>query len=279
MTATILIDGLPAAADDLHYLALVNYAAVTSFRVEDGGVRGLDLHLARLHASAIEMFGLAVEEERLRDLMERALSGRKDAWLRVSLFSPFIWARLPSDRVRPKVMTAVAPPPPPLADSVRLQSQTYVRDAAHLKHTATFPLIRARRLAQDAGFDDALFADEAGLISEGSLWNIGFVRGGRIVWPKAPMLSGVAQALIQRGLAEQGLSSETRPVHLGDIAAFDGAFLCNSATPVCPITAIDAAVFAIDRSILDRLARAWASQPPQAIAARDDDEAVSSLGR
>lgn len=135
----ILIDGLPASEEDLHYMALVNYGGVTSFRVEHGAVRGLDLHLARLHASAIEMFGVAVGEQRLRDLTGLALGDRRDAWLRVSLFSPFIWARLPSERVQPKVMTVVAPPATPLAESVRLQSQTYVRDAAHLKHTATFP--------------------------------------------------------------------------------------------------------------------------------------------
>ena len=46
--AEILIDGAPASPDDLAYLALVNYGAYTSFRVEGGGVRGLDLHLARL---------------------------------------------------------------------------------------------------------------------------------------------------------------------------------------------------------------------------------------
>lgn len=266
MTMDILIDGLPASVEDLHYLALVNYGGVTSFRVEQGAVRGLDLHLARLHASAIEMFGVAVGEQRLRDLMGLALGDRRDAWLRVSLFSPFIWARLPSERVQPKVMTVVAPPATPLAESVRLQSQTYVRDAAHLKHTATFPLIRARRLAQDAGFDDALFADRDGLISEGTLWNVGFLRGDRIFWPQAPMLAGVTQALIDLGWSDQGLVSEMRPIHLRDMVTFDGAFLCNSATPVCPITAIDDVVFDNDPAILSRLERAWSSQPPQPVA-------------
>ena len=191
--------------------------------------------------------------------------GRRDAWLRVSLFSPYIWARLPSDRVLPKVMTVVGPPPPPLATSVRLQPQTYVRDAAHLKHTATFPLIHARRLAIDAGFDDALFADADGLISEGSLWNIGFLTGDTVVWPQAPMLAGVAQSLIEAGLGAAGLSGTTRPVHLTDLDAFDAAFLCNSATPACPITAIGDHVFGAAPERIDRLARAWSSNTPQPI--------------
>ena len=260
-----LIDGLPPTEADLRYLAIVNYGAYTSFRIEDAGVRGLELHLARLDASAIELFGEPVGEDRLRDLMGLALGDRRDAWLRVSLFSPYIRARLPSDRVLPKVMTVIAPPPPPLADSVLVQPQTYVRDTAHLKHTATFPLIHARRVAREAGFDDALFADADGLISEGSLWNIGFLTGDTVVWPQAPMLEGIAQALISRGLAAVGLTERHAPVHLIDIAAFDAAFLCNSATPACPITAIGDHVFGAAPERIDRLARAWSSNTPQPI--------------
>ncbi|WP_425990655.1 aminotransferase class IV [Brevundimonas sp. TWP2-3-2] len=260
-----LIDGLPPTEADLRYLAIVNYGAYTSFRIEDAGVRGLDLHLARLDASAIELFGEALAEDRLRDLMRLALGDRRDAWLRVSLFSREILPRSPSARGRPSVMTVVSPPPPPLAGRMRLQARTYVRDDAHLKHTATFPLIHARRLAIDAGFDDALFADADGLISEGSLWNIGFLTGDTVVWPQAPMLAGVAQSLIEAGLGAAGLSGTTRPVHLTDLDAFDAAFLCNSATPACPITAIGDHVFGAAPERIDRLARAWSSNAPQPI--------------
>ncbi|MEQ7155565.1 aminotransferase class IV [Brevundimonas aurifodinae] len=261
----ILIDGLPATEDDLRYQALVNYGAYTSFRVEAGGVRGLDRHLARLVANAEELFGAAVETGRLRDFIRTALDDRRDAWLRISVFSPEIWARLPSGRVRPKVMTTVSPPPPPLADSVRVQVQTYGRDAAHIKHTATFPLIRARRLALDAGFDDALFADADGLVSEGSLWNVGFLKGDTVVWPQADMLPGVAQALIQAGLDGVGLDQRAQPVRVGDLDGFDGAFLCNSATPACPITAIGAVAFDADPDRIQKIVQAWASAPLQPI--------------
>lgn len=265
MTAELLIDGLPPTEADLRYLALVNYGAYTSFRVEGGGVRGLDLHLARLTANAVELFGHAPRSADLRSLMRIALDGCDDSWLRISLFSPEIWPRLPSARVRPKVMTTVSPPPPPLATSVRVQPQTYVRDAAQIKHTATFPLIRARRLAQDAGFDDALFADADGLISEGSLWNVGFLSGDTVVWPEAPMLPGVAQALISNRIADHGLTQRTARVRLSDLTDFDGAFLCNSATPACPITAIGDHAFAASPDRIEHIAAAWTSQPVQAI--------------
>lgn len=259
------IDGAPATAGDLAHIALVNYGAYTSFRVEEGAVRGLDLHLARLEASAVELFGESVGEDRLRGLMRAAVADRPDCWLRVSLFSPEIGPRTPDAVAPPRVMTAVFPPPPPLPDSCRLAVQTYAREAAHLKHVATFGLVRARRLARAAGFDDALFVDAAGRISEGSLWNIGLLAGGCVVWPEASMLAGVGQALIRRGLPAVGLSDRVETVRLADLPRFDAAFLCNSATPACPVVAIGDHALAARPELIDRLRAAWASNPPRPI--------------
>ena len=261
----ILIDGLPPTESDLTYLALVNYGAYTAFRVEDGGVRGLDHHLGRLDDYAGALFGEPVGERTLRACIAAAVGDRREAWLKVSLFSPEILARKPSAWVRPKVMTALSPPPPPLATSVRLQIQTYAREMAHIKHTATLGLVHARRLAREAGYDDVLFAAVDGLISEGASWNIGFLSGDTVVWPRAPMLTGVTQILIDRGLAGVGMTSVTRPIRTSDIPTFDGAFLCNSATPACPITAIDGHAFQTSPDVIDCLAAAWASNPQEPI--------------
>jgi branched-subunit amino acid aminotransferase/4-amino-4-deoxychorismate lyase len=260
-----LIDGLPPSPDDLAYLATTNYGAYTSFRVEAGGVRGLDLHLARLKASAEALFGEAVPEDKLRHVMRMALGETTTAWLRIGLFSPEIRPRTPDAVVRPKVLTTISPPPPPLGSNLRLQTQTHTRLLPEHKHTATLEAIYARRTARQAGFDDALYVDGEGLISEGSLWNIGFLQGDTVVWPQAPMLAGVGQALIDQGLAGQGMNSRTRPVHTVELSAFDGAFICNSATPACAVTAIGEVVFNVDDTRLDRLRAAWASAPLQPI--------------
>ena len=259
----ILIDGVPATREDLAHVALVNYGAYTSFRVENGGVRGLDLHLDRLEAGAFDLFGEAVGETRLRALMRRAVGDRTACWLRLSLFSPDISPRSPGWTGTPRVMTATFAPPPPLASTIRLQTQTYQREAPHLKHVATFGLIRARRMAAAAGFDDALFVDDQGRISEGSLWNVGFLRDGGVVWPQAPMLAGVAQALLQRGLEAAGSPGVTEPVRVEELGRFDGAFICNSATPACAVRSIDGHAF--PAPLPDALEAAWFSQPRQPI--------------
>lgn len=261
----ILVEGAPATEAELACLALVNYGAYTSFRVEEGGVRGLDLHLARLEASAIDLFGESPGEARLRELMRHAVADRDDCWLRVSLFSPEIRPRDAGWHGCPRVMTAVFPPPPPLGEALRVLPVTYGREAAHLKHTAGFGLMRARRTAAAAGFDDALFVGEQGQIAEGTLWNIGFIRGETVVWPQAPMLAGVAQALIGRGLESVGLNVVSEPMRLLDLGGFEAAFLCNSATPACAITAIGTETFAGADAMIARLQQAWRSNPRQPI--------------
>jgi branched-subunit amino acid aminotransferase/4-amino-4-deoxychorismate lyase len=260
----LVIDGAPATADDLAPPALVNHGAYTSFRVESGAVRGLGLHLARLEAASVELFGEVVQQERLRDLIRVALAGRDAAWLRVSLFAPEISHRQVAWTGRPRVMIGVFDPPAPLGPC-RVMPLTYLREAPHLKHVATMGLIRARRAAVQAGFDDALFTDAEGRVLEGTLWNVGFVRGDEVVWPEGPKLEGVAQALIQRNLDAVGMTSCHAVVRLGDLPTFDHAFLCNSATPAAALTAIGGHTLDPAPDVVARLAAAWSAAPPEKI--------------
>lgn len=260
------IDGQPANAAELGHFVLSNYGAFTSMQVEDGAVRGLDLHLARLETEAVELFGVAVPETRLRQRMRQALDGRGGRFsLRVNLFSGAISLRAPDAMVEPNVLTTVSAAASPLNTPLRLQTQTYGRETPHLKHAATFGLSLARRRAVQAGFDDALFVDVEGRISEGSIWNIGFVQGETVIWPEAPMLMGIGMGGLQRGLVEAGRASVTRPVFISELAGFDAAFICNSATPVCAVSEIDGRPLALAPDMIVRLSEIWRSQPCQAI--------------
>lgn len=254
------IAGAPATPDQLAHQALVTYGAYTSFRVEHGAVRGLDHHLARLQRSAVELFGELIDETALRAWMRSALSGRTHAWMRLSLFSPHISHRDPIFVGSPEVMIGVFDPLPPLVGRLRLQTRRHVREAPEHKHLATFGLVRARRLARAEGFDDALFVGPDDLISEGTLWNIGFLQDGGVVWPEAPMLAGVSQALIAAGL---DLPQQTRPIRLSDLPSFHAAFICNSATPAAGVASIDGVLFG--EAPINRLRAAWAAAEPQQI--------------
>lgn len=257
----LFIDGALATAEQLAHVALVNYGAYTSFRVEGGAARGLDRHLARLQQSAVELFGERLDEAELRVWMRAAVGDRDAAWVRLGLFSPEITARAPGWIGRPSVMISVSDAPAPLADRPwRVQPQVHHRPAAHLKHVGTFDLIHARRQARGAGFDDALLVDARGVIAEGTSWNIGFWRGEELVLPQAPMLQGVTQALLA-----EALGGRVETVTLDDLDGFDAAFLCNSATPACAVSAIGDHVFTGRPDRIALLAATWAACPEQPI--------------
>jgi branched-subunit amino acid aminotransferase/4-amino-4-deoxychorismate lyase len=209
----VQIDGEPASVEALAPVRMSNYGAFTSMQVEDGAVRGLDLHLDRLEHEALTLFGVAVPEARLRERMRAALAGQEGRRsLRVQLFLETITLRVPDAMGEPSVLTVMSDP-----------------------------------------------------VSEGSIWNIGFVEDGRIVWPKAPMLRGVGQRLLENGLDLVGLDSETRPMDRTALAGFRQAFICNSATPACPVGNIDGRSLDVDPGLIDRLQAAWASNAPQTI--------------
>lgn len=260
MTEVTHIDGAPATVEGLTQALVSNYAAFTSFQTEPGGVRGLDLHLERLGRSALELFDQRVPEDDLRAWLRLALEGHDARQsVRIQLFLPAISLRRADARGRPSVLIRVSPPLGPLRGPLRLQGQVYEREAAHLKHAATFGLTRAIRTAKAANFDDALFITRDGRVAEGSIWNIGFLEGQTVVWPRAPMLAGTGQGLLERGLEAVGLSSITREVTLADLGRFDSAFICNSATPAAAIAAVDATRIEVDSAMIDRLEAAWSA--------------------
>jgi branched-subunit amino acid aminotransferase/4-amino-4-deoxychorismate lyase len=237
---SVYCNGHRASADDLAG-ALVNYGHFTSLQVRGGAVQGLDLHLRRLRQGTEELFGSTLDGTRVQAWMQAALQAEDvvDASLRVTVFSRAFDFRKPLQVVPVDVLVAVSAPVTLPATARRVRSVVYQRELPHLKHVGTFPLFEHRRQALQAGYDDAVFVDAQGAISEGTTWNIAFGRGGDLVWPQAPALRGTQERLLQAGW---GGEPELAPVRLDDLAGFDAAIACNAAG-VWPIGSIDGVAF------------------------------------
>lgn len=255
------IDGRPASGPDLHALALLSYGAVTAFAWADGGVRGWHLHMERLADSARELFQLGIEESRIIRDLRLALDGVDEAWVRVILVAPGMSLRQPEMIDRLSVVISVAPPASPLPDGLRLMSVPHTRELAHLKHLGTGGIIHARRTARLAGFDDALLTGSQGEVLEGTLWNIGLLRQGQVVWPRGPILDGTTRRLIADGLTRLGVRQSVETISLGDLSQFEGAFVCNASTPAAIIQSIDDIEFSFDPEAFGLVRRAWEDHP------------------
>lgn len=262
---SILLNGRPASADDLRYLVQTNYGHFTAFRVENGGVRGLDLHLDRLQRATRELFGSELDAERVRAYLRHAVGDEKrDLSVRINIFARALDRERLDRSVEADVLVIVAPASHRVITPLRVKSFRYARELAAIKHVGTFPLFHYRRLAQQAGFDDALFVDESGRVSEGSIWNVGFLdRDGTVVWPDAPQLDGVSMQLLKAGLAQAGSPSAVRSVRLEELTEFRAAFFTNANVPVRPIAVIDDCSFSVEAEWPVELARCYGSQPLQ----------------
>jgi branched-subunit amino acid aminotransferase/4-amino-4-deoxychorismate lyase len=263
---SVWLDGRRADAADLRALALVNYGHFTSMQVRGRCVQGLDLHLQRLRDATRELFGSDIEEARARAAISDALSaaGVADASVRVTAFARRLDLDTCAENFVPELLVSIAPPAAPPQDALRVKSCVCVRDLPHIKHVGTFPLFLQRRLARQAGFDDALLVDGDGRVAEGSIWNVGFRDGDGVVWPQAAALRGTGERLLQAGLETLGIGQSTRPVVLAEIGQFEAAFAINS-RGVQAIAAIDDVAFSSHEDGLRPLQEAIARQPWQAI--------------
>lgn len=238
---------------------MVNYGHFTSMRVEDGRVRGLGHHLARLDRDARELFGRGVPADLVRERVRAAVAGADGpVYAKVTVFAREFDASVPVHE--PSVFVHVRPLPDRSAPA-RVCTVGYERDLPHVKHVGTFGLLHQYRLARRRGYDDAIFVNRHGEISEATLANVCFVHGDGLVWPSAPALPGTAMRLLRDALADLGVPVETRPVRPTDLSSFRGAFATNALAPVQVVEQVDDVRFAGAEDVRRLLTETYAAIP------------------
>jgi branched-subunit amino acid aminotransferase/4-amino-4-deoxychorismate lyase len=211
----VTVNGQPADEEAIGLLDHEGWGHFTAMQVRNGCTRGLDLHLARLDAAHQEIYGRPLDAELVRARIRHALDGRPDASVRVYGY----WAGL---------IVTVRGPRELLSRPYAMTAQHFQRPLARLKHVGSWGQGRFNELATAAGFDEGLFIDETGRISEGNITNVGFWRDGRVIWPDAPKLEGITMQVLRRELAAYGIPQAERIVHVQKLASYQGMILCNS---------------------------------------------------
>jgi branched-subunit amino acid aminotransferase/4-amino-4-deoxychorismate lyase len=250
------LNGRPVTPAELQTLALTNYGSFTSLRVDDGRVRGLAMHLERLVRDSRILFGVDLDAEHVRELVRRVAPTEGSTMVRVTVFDPSTDLGHPDRATDPRILVTRRPagalPLPPLS----VQSTVYERDLPEVKGVGLFGTLHHRRTAQLNGYDDALFADIEGAISEGGTWNIGFFDGDHVLWPDAKALPGVTMLLLQ-SVHEY----RTARITLADAGRMQAAFATNAAIGVRAIARIDDVQLPADHPIHDILRKKYMDVP------------------
>lgn len=259
------LNGAPVSPDQVRVLALTNYGHFTSMLVRDFAVRGLSLHLERLTRDCRQLFDVELDTDAVRHHVRHALTGNPGpVMVRVTVYDPALDLATIGSDAEPSVLVSTRPAGHGhgVSAPLRLQAARNQREIPRVKHVSVFGALLHRRRAQRAGFDDVLFTSNDGVISEASTSNIGFVRQGRVVWPRAEWLPGVTMALIDQGL-DQGLDqpAATEPVTVSDLPDLEAAFITNAGTGVRTVLSVDGTEWRTDHEVLDTVRRVYAESP------------------
>jgi para-aminobenzoate synthetase/4-amino-4-deoxychorismate lyase len=115
-----------------------------------------------------------------------------------------------------------------LTGHVKLSSARTTSTDVFLRHKTTWRNIYDHEYAQARadGFDDVVFANEKGEITEGAISNIYIEKDGMLLTP--PLSSGVLPGVYRRHLLETHPHAAERVLTAEDLKAADAIFLCNS---------------------------------------------------
>ena len=251
---------------ELAPLAFAGFAHFTALQVRDGCIKGLDLHLQRLRQASLTLFGQALPDQQLLlQLKQVLLQAPADASLMLTMFSPSGEFTAQSRNDKPHVFIRTAPAHNGPKGPLRLSCVQYQRPLASIKHVGEVAKTYYLHQALAAGFDDAVFIDNKGRISEATIWNIAFWDGEAVIWPKAEQLQGTMMSIVQRQLHQLGIAQRQQEITLADLGRFRGAAVLNSWTPGVAVTAIGQHQFDYAAPFMAALARAYAAEPALSI--------------
>jgi branched-chain amino acid aminotransferase len=237
----LVADGAPVLRSDDHGL-IVGDGVFETVKVVDGAPFALTRHLDRLAASARGL-GLALDVGIVRLGIDQVLAAHRTpplARLRITVTggpSPLASTR---GEGPPTVVVGLADatPPPPAADVAIVPWTRNEHGAtAGLKTTSYADNVIALARAHRHDADEAILANTAGNLCEGTGSNVFVGLDGRLVTPPllAGCLAGVSRALLVDWLG----AVDERDIAISALAGADEAFLTSSLRDVQPIRAVD----------------------------------------
>jgi para-aminobenzoate synthetase/4-amino-4-deoxychorismate lyase len=95
---------------------------------------------------------------------------------------------------------------------------------------------RLYKTARDHGFEDVIFTNEKGEITEGAISNIFIEKNGLLLTP--PLSSGVLPGVRRRHILETCVGSEEAVLTVDDLKSADGIFLCSALRGLRRVTSL-----------------------------------------
>ncbi len=252
MSTLVWVDGEVRTEAEARVAALdhgvtVGDGVFETCKVQDGQVFALTRHLWRLARSAARL-GLTLPEDSLiraaADRTVRAGDPSPLARLRITVTSGP--GPLGSDRGgSPATLIVAISPARPWPTTIRAVTVPWRRNehsaVAGVKTTSYAENVVALQAAHDADAHEALLANTAGNLCEGTGSNVLLVRQGRLLTPplRSGCLAGITRELFLEWAAADGLAVEECDVPLAWLGDAEDVLLTSSTRDVQPVSSVD----------------------------------------
>ncbi len=231
----------PSPLKELPHALLLGYSVYTSF-LGDIQPKWLQCHIHRLTQHA-NILGLPMPDggETLSQTIQKCLKPEKAYRLTLApvvhgfpelLGAPENTLLILSERAFVPASTR----------PLRLKTVIQSRPLAQIKHGSLLEMITQRKATLNEGFDDLLWVNPNGTISEASTSNIFFVHGETLFTPdpeRDACLAGITRKQILSHLAGVGIIYSDNPIRYQELSSMEGAFLSNAIAGIQPVSQID----------------------------------------
>ncbi len=219
---------------------LVGHGAFETMRSYGGIIFRLEAHLRRLNrACAALRIPFTAEAATVSKIIDRLLrlNGLKDARVRLTVTPGTVSAAAAT-----VVMTAVTIEGVPASGdgwraTIHRGTVSSRNDVLQYKTTSYLDKVLARRDAKERGFDEALFLNEMGHVTEGATTNIFCVRNGMLQTPapREGLLPGITREVVAEIAARELIPFGEQVLLLEELLSSDEAFLTNSIVEIVPL--------------------------------------------
>ena len=259
MRELILLDGKPIKEDFPLRSLFYGEGLFETFRWRGQPPAFLAKHLERMKDGA-EVLGIPLPAVKgIKEGIDRAILESRvyDAYVKICLLSHGDSAFYENPRGA-SILVIVHQYQPP-DELIRAHVSPFRRNSTspilRVKSLNYLENILARREARGLGFDEAIFLNEKGEITEGSVANIFWLKDGALFTPslECGLLSGVIRGVVIDVAREIGIRIEEEHFDLDNLMSSQGAFLTNSLVGAVPISQIDRFELPLDSQDFKRI--------------------------
>lgn len=118
---------------------------------------------------------------------------------------------------------------------------------AGIKHMNRLEQVIARREWDDDGIAEGLLLDSEGDLVEGTLSNVFFLLGDKLLTPRlsACGVAGIMRTVVAETAEAEGVQVNRTRCSIDDLSAADEVFLCNSLIGIWPVKSVDGQVYPV----------------------------------